>query len=240
LKPETDYRNNRLSFAFEVRPDRQPPVLDVTFDGVRIANGALVSARPDIAVVLTDENPWLRLVDTSVLSLFLRHSSRPAPVQVWHADPAMEFIPAGMGAGAPNQASLRFRPFLEEDGLYTLVVQARDVAGNAPVRDYQVDFRVAVAQRLSTWQPLRNPASGQLAFSYALSGGESVDNYSLHIYDVQGRLMAVLGSPALGPLMPGRHVTALWDISTWSAGTYFWSLQRGDGSVWYEGKLSVQ
>lgn len=239
-KPETDYRNNRLAVTFEVIPDRQNPVLDVTFDGVRIASGELVSARPEIDVVLSDDNPWLRLRDTALLSLFLRHPSQSVPVTVWHTDPTMQFIPADPASGLPNRAVLHYRPDLEEDGLYTLVVQSRDVAGNAPVRDYQVDFRVALRQQLSSWQPLQNPVSGQLAFSYVMSGSEIITDYRLQIYDMQGRRMASLGAAFLGPLQPGQHVTAQWDISQWASGTYLWSLQRGDGSAWFDGKLSVQ
>jgi len=56
LQPEEYYENNALNVPFRVITDRLQPVLDVTFDGVKIMNGDFVASKPVISVSLKDEN----------------------------------------------------------------------------------------------------------------------------------------------------------------------------------------
>ncbi|MEZ4929836.1 MAG: hypothetical protein R2777_07485 [Chitinophagales bacterium] len=45
-------------------------MLDVSFDGIKIMDGDLVSAKPEIVVQLKDENQFLALDDTSLISMY--------------------------------------------------------------------------------------------------------------------------------------------------------------------------
>ena len=57
-QPEQLFDNNRWVIPFGVVGDKQNPLLDVYFDGVRIMNGDVVSPNPDIQIVLKDENKF--------------------------------------------------------------------------------------------------------------------------------------------------------------------------------------
>ena len=66
--------NNIAQLQFEVEVDRENPLLDVTFDGVHILDGDIVSSRPEVQVTLDDENPVLLLDspgDTTYFTVFL-------------------------------------------------------------------------------------------------------------------------------------------------------------------------
>ncbi len=63
--------NNYAVKAFYVTTDKINPLLDVTFDGVRILDGDIVSAKPTIIIQLKDENKFLALNDTSLFAIYL-------------------------------------------------------------------------------------------------------------------------------------------------------------------------
>jgi hypothetical protein len=69
---ELHHFNNIAQLPFYVGKDIMNPILDVTFDGVRILDGDIVSARPSIQVMLKDENRYLLLYDTSAFKVFIQ------------------------------------------------------------------------------------------------------------------------------------------------------------------------
>jgi hypothetical protein len=60
-QPEQYSFNNLTALNFTVIPDKRSPQLNVTFDGVRILNGDIVSAKPEISIQLKDENKYIAL-----------------------------------------------------------------------------------------------------------------------------------------------------------------------------------
>ena len=56
---------------FNINRDKINPILDVTFDGVHILNGDLISGKPQITVQLHDENRFLALNDTAKFKVYL-------------------------------------------------------------------------------------------------------------------------------------------------------------------------
>ena len=69
--------NNIGTVPFNVSVDKINPLLDVTFDGVHIMNGDIVSAKPNILIKAKDENTFLA-VDTSSFQIFLKRPSQTA------------------------------------------------------------------------------------------------------------------------------------------------------------------
>ncbi|MEM9846712.1 MAG: C25 family cysteine peptidase, partial [Bacteroidota bacterium] len=67
--------NNIGVKEFSVRGDQRNPLLDVTFDGSRIMNGDIVSAKPQIIINLQDENQFLALNDTALMKVGVRYPS---------------------------------------------------------------------------------------------------------------------------------------------------------------------
>ena len=69
---ESNKLNNIIEIPFFVRDDAIPPILDVTFDGKRIANEDVVSANPQIDILLRDENAFIPLTgDTSLIEVLI-------------------------------------------------------------------------------------------------------------------------------------------------------------------------
>jgi len=58
-QPEQTRFNNILRIPFVVTTDEENPILDVTFDGIHIINGEVVSPNPEVLIALKDENPFL-------------------------------------------------------------------------------------------------------------------------------------------------------------------------------------
>ncbi|HRH36817.1 MAG TPA: C25 family cysteine peptidase, partial [Flavobacteriales bacterium] len=125
--------NNIAQWRFEVDQDVLNPILDVTFDGMHVLDGDIVSAKPEILMTLDDEN-LIRLMDqpgdTANFKVFLHRPGSTTGEQVHFRngqDEIMQFVPAN---GPDNIASIHYRPAFTADGKYTLIVQGSDEARN--------------------------------------------------------------------------------------------------------------
>ncbi|NQX97014.1 MAG: hypothetical protein HRT73_03920, partial [Flavobacteriales bacterium] len=67
--------NNVAQIPFYVNADKINPILDVTFDGVHILDGDIVSPKTNIVMELTDENQFLLLNDTSAYAVYITYPS---------------------------------------------------------------------------------------------------------------------------------------------------------------------
>jgi hypothetical protein len=209
--PELDLRNNTGLLAMHVLTDKANPILDVTFDGFRIKDGDLVSARPDIRIALTDENDRKRLTDTSAFELYLQYPSDFEPRRVWFSQPWVSFIPAS--DPGPNTAQALLRPDLFEAGFYTLIVNARDASGNkAGDIDYTISFRVDHTEAVSYIYNYPNPFRYTTQFVYSLSGAGNPPDYRIEIVHSSGVKVREITRDELGPLPAGTHPTHFaWD-----------------------------
>ena len=78
-QPEQYHFNNIAVWRFDVTEDDENPLLDVTFDGIHILDGDIVSARPEIEFLLDDENT-LRIMDSpqdTALFKVISNTARP-------------------------------------------------------------------------------------------------------------------------------------------------------------------
>ncbi len=207
---ERHYFNNFLQWPFRVNADIINPHLDITFDGQKILDGDLVSSEPEIQVTITDENPYLRLTDTSNLRIFLF----PPDGQFELIDfdgTTNEFI--GAATSGANQARALLRPTLSQSGEYKLRVEATDASENAAGRLlYELRFQVDLAKKITNVLPYPNPFTTQAHFVYTLTGDEPPANFSIQILTVSGRLVRTLDEGDLGALRIGTHRTDYaWD-----------------------------
>jgi hypothetical protein len=211
-QPELYAFNNTGIVDFFVEQDRRNPLLDVTFDGRRIMDGELVSAKPFISIMLRDENPWLRLDDTSLFKILLRAPGAPDVAAVPLDAAFVRFIPATAGAGA-NRATIELTPQFTESGTYTLIVQGRDITGNTSgAVDYRVNFEVITEARISNVLNYPNPFTTSTRFVYTLTGEEAPTFFVIRIMTVSGRIVHELTQDHLGPLRIGTHQTDYaWD-----------------------------
>ena len=210
-QPEQFRFNNIGSLDFFVIGDSINPLLDVTFDGVHILNGDIVSPKPEILIKLRDENPYLALDDTASFKLFLKRPSQNAASAVYFKNnPLLEFVP---GTNDANNAQVQFRPQLNEDGMYELLVSAGDRTGNASgAVQYSIRFEVVNRSTITEVINYPNPFSTQTHFVFTLTGSVVPDDFSIQIMTITGRVVKEIRKDELGPIRIGRNMTEYaWD-----------------------------
>jgi len=197
--------NNSIIQHFHVVGDDRNPLLDVTFDGVHILDGDLVSAKPEILIRLTDENKYLLLDDTSLFNLQIKYPSESQFRDISMADPEVEFNPASSG---DNEATISIKRKFPVDGIYTLKINGSDKSGNESGElDYQTRFEIVNESSISEVLNYPNPFSTSTQFVYTLTGEESPTFFKIQIMTVSGKVVREITSAELGELRIGKHMT---------------------------------
>ena len=207
-QPEADFSNNLLIKRFVLKDDQINPVLDVTFDGVRIMNGDIVSPIPLIRVQLDDENRNVLIQDSTLFTV--RFQDPDGSLQTLEPGNAqLSFIPA---SEPNNQAALEIRRQFEEDGLYTLILQGKDASDNQAGKiNLRIQFKVITATSVSNVLPYPNPFQNSTRFLYTLTG-EIPHIFKIQIMTVGGSVVREISKEELGSLKVGTHMTDYtWD-----------------------------
>lgn len=209
--------NNIAVLRFDTQRDKENPTLDVTFDGVHILNGDVVSATPEIDMRLDDENTSLLLnsmEDTALIKVFLFKPNSQGYTRIYFHDhlgnEQLRFIPAN---GPDNVCHIMYHPDLATDGTYTLRVQASDVSRNASGdHDYSVQFEVINRPTITEVLNYPNPFTTSTRFVFTLTGREIPTGMRIRIMTVSGRVVREIGLDEIGPLHVGRNITEYaWD-----------------------------
>jgi len=208
---EQTHFNNIAEKAFYVQSDKINPILDVTFDGVRILDGDIVSAKPNITIQLKDENKFLALNDTSLFVIYLIQLETNTEHRIYftNSDNNVQFYPAQL---PHNSCKIVYSPTLA-DGRYMLRVQAKDVSNNiSGFYDYTIRFEVINKQTISYVLNYPNPFSTSTRFVFTLTGAEIPDDILIRIFTISGRVVKEIRKSELGNLHIGRNITEYaWD-----------------------------
>lgn len=230
--------NNVGERSFLVATDKTNPLLDVTFDGVHIMDGDLVSAKPEIHIRLSDDNPMLPLNDTADFELYIRPFGTESLKRIPIGSPDVEFIPA---IGAQNQAEIYYRPdFTDKDGKYEFMVRARDRSANSSGKgdgdyDYIIRFEVVSKPTITEVINYPNPFSTSTRFVFTLTGSEIPEELTIRIMTISGVVVREITMDELGPLRLGRNVTEFaWDGTDefgdpLASGTYIYKVEARIG-----------
>lgn len=208
-QPEYKHFNNIIMTPFYVGTDRINPLMDVTFDGVHILDGDIVSGKPTILITLKDENQFLALNDTNDFQVFLRTPSQSvAQLIPWGAE--MQFTPAVL---PDNSCKIVYTPLLPEDGRYELIVQAKDRSDNASgMIDYVITFEVINKATITNVLNYPNPFSTSTRFVFTLTGSEIPDVFTIQIMTITGKVVREIDKDELGNIHIGRNITDYaWD-----------------------------
>ncbi|MEZ0485064.1 C25 family cysteine peptidase [Fibrella aquatica] len=178
------------NLPFEV--DNTAPVVEVAFDGRRIANDAFVAPQPTISILVADENTRLFRTDPAGLELYLQ---RPCGQQPCAFE---KLLVSANNANWSNNAGtfrLNYRPAQPlPDGVYTLEVYGSDLSGNR-AQPYAIRFVVkqeAVVQAISV---APNPFAVQTTIRYVLTGSQTPQPATLRLFDLTGREVRTVQLP---------------------------------------------
>lgn len=205
--------NNFALFEINVTPDKTNPILDVTFDGVHIMDGDVVSAKPNIVMQLNDENKYKALSDTSFFAVYLKHPNQELLERLYFNSAAgeiMKFTPATLPA---NKAKIEYNPTLFIDGVYELQVQGKDASSNKSGDvEYKVKFEVINKSTITQVLNYPNPFSTSTRFVFTLTGSEVPTFMKIQIMTVTGKVVREITESELGLIRIGRNITEYaWD-----------------------------
>lgn len=208
-QPEYVHFNNVIMVPFDVSTDHTNPLLDVTFDGVHILDGDIVSGKPAILVTLKDENQFLALDDTSDFKVYLRTPSQTvAQLIPWSSE--LIFTRAVL---PDNSCKILFTPNLPEDGVYELIIQAQDRSNNeSGLIDYTISFEVINRSTITNVLNYPNPFSTATRFVFTLTGSEVPEVFTIQIMTITGKVVREIDKDELGNIHIGRNITDYaWD-----------------------------
>lgn len=212
--------NNIANWTFEVESDKINPVLDVTFDGVHILDGDIVSPQPRIVIQLQDENQFLALDDTSLFEIYMDypHVLSLTPNRVYfstNTNPEnIKFYPATL---PENKARLEFSGNFPVDGTHTLYLRGRDKSSNISgdgdgVYDYKINFEVVNESSISSILNYPNPFSTSTRFVFTLTGSKIPTEFKIQIMTITGKVVKEIMRDEIGEIHIGRNITQYaWD-----------------------------
>jgi flagellar hook assembly protein FlgD len=201
--PENVTHNNSGQKMIYIRPDKINPVLDITFDGIRILDGDLVAANPNIVITVKDENKRLLINNKKAITYTLKNTSKNTQVVLSDADVKVE-LPISNATN--NVAKLILLPKLQ-DGDYELSSNASDYAGNSSGDyNYTVRFKVVSKKSISNLVNYPNPFSNNTKFIFDLTG-EIPQNMKILIMTISGKVVREITAAELGPIKIGRNMT---------------------------------
>jgi hypothetical protein len=216
-QPEQTHINNIGEKFFLIYPDQQNPLLDVTFDGIHILDGDVVSARPAIEMLLNDENKYFLMnqpEDTALFRIYLKYPAATEFTQIHFRKDGIEqmiFYPAVSG---DNRCRILFpADFLGRDGQYILRVEAMDKSENQSGKiHYQISFRVVTEATITEVLNWPNPFTTRTHFVFTLTGHEPPTDFRIQIMTISGKMIRELTMNDLGPVNIGRNITTgYWD-----------------------------
>ena len=210
---ELHHFNNIAQIPFYVGKDNINPILDVTFDGVRILDGDIVSARPNIQVMLKDENKYLLLTDTTTFKVFIKKPGSDLERIYFKKDgqDQMYFYPSSSSSN--NVARIEFPAAFPVDGEYKLRVQAADMSQNESGDiDFIINFKIVNRSTITEVMNWPNPFSTRTHFVFVLTGSMVPDYFKIQIMTITGKVVREIDISELGPVHIGRNITQYaWD-----------------------------
>lgn len=211
--------NNFALLDYDVLGDKENPLLDVTFDGVHILDGDIVSAKPTIAIQLKDENTFLALDDTTAMDIYIRSLADGSIKRIDYNNPKLSFYPANAtNLSKENKALIILKEEFPQDGKYELMVKAKDASGNNSSNtdnriidlkyyDYKISFEIINKSTISNVLNYPNPFTTQTHFVFTLTGSVIPDEFHIKIFNIKGTLVKQIPKEELGNLHIGLNKT---------------------------------
>jgi len=215
-QPEQFHFNNIAQIQFYVKADNKNPVLDVTFDGVHILNGDIVSPKSQIVISLKDDNPFLLMnqnADTSLFGIYLKDPNgiqRRIPFMNSAGQQVLQWIPA---SDSYNKFKIIYQGDFPIDGVYTLSAQGTDKSGNLSGDfEYRITFEIIHESSITYLMNYPNPFSTSTRFVFTLTGDRIPDYMIIQIMTITGKVVREITMGELGTIRIGKNISDYaWD-----------------------------
>jgi Peptidase family C25/Propeptide_C25/CARDB len=170
--------DNLIENNFFVVRDSIKPLFSVTFDGYEIISGDIVSAKPDVKIILEDNSPLP--LDTSFFTIVYNNK----PLYFAQEELNYQYTPY------PNSKSeIHWTPELP-DGKHKLEILAKDASGNFfDSTSSRTTFFVFNESDLTDVYNYPNPFNNETSFTFALRGTEIPEEVKIKVYTIAGRLI---------------------------------------------------
>ncbi|MGE0637827.1 MAG: C25 family cysteine peptidase [Bacteroidia bacterium] len=203
------YHFNNIGYvSFSANGDRINPILDVTFDGIHILDGDIVSAKPQIVARLDDENQYLIMdeySDTNKIDVYVIYPDNSTHHIPWGGINGMIFTPA---SAPENICTIEYPAEFTTDGVYKLIVQGSDKSNNASGSfEYTISFEVINRSTITEVLNYPNPFSTSTRFVFVLTGSVIPDYFKIQIMTITGKVVREITTDELGPINIGRNIT---------------------------------
>lgn len=205
---EQTFRNNLIDLGnyITVIPDNNSAILDVSFDGVYIMDGDIVSPTVMITTLLKNERSLILKRDTVGIELFVRKQCDGCQFErINFSDPRVFWTEASEN----SSFRIEMRPGPLADGLYTMRVVTEELGVDKP---YEINFEVVNESTITNFYPYPNPFSTSVRFVFTVTGSDVPDQIKIQIMTVTGRVVREILQDELGPLRIGNNITEYaWD-----------------------------
>jgi len=182
--------NNKAITKFIIQGDSINPVIDVSFDGIEIADGDYVQSTPTIKLEFLDDSRMV-ISDTSNVKVFLDNKYVPYFINGMQ-NPLIEII-------FPDnnflQATVIYKPVLSE-GIHKFRFMATDISGNL-ADSIVISVVVENDLRIAEMANYPNPMGTETNFMFKLSGEFPPTSCKVKIYTVAGKLIKEIKAPAI-------------------------------------------
>ena len=241
--------NNLYLHHFTVHGDNINPVLDVTFDGIHILDGDIVSPTSNIIITLDDENKYLILDDESLIQVFINYptlTNQDSLVLLNQSE--YKFTKADL---PKNRCRIEYQADFKTDGIYELRLMANDKSANISgdgdgIYDQRISFEILRESSITQLINYPNPFSTSTRFVFVLTGSEVPDNMLIKIMTITGKVVKEITQDELGPINIGRNITEYeWDGTDrygdkLANGVYLYKVQvQKDGSDVKEREVTI-
>jgi hypothetical protein len=195
LHIDWDFVKNISLFSSEAVKDNIPPLLSVKVNDRPLKEGEPVWREPDISITLSDDRQLAP--DTTLVDLFIKPCATDACRFERVAYEGNKVVMNALG----RELKLNFPTHLGP-GVYEMLVNAKDLAGNAVVQPYRMYFEIGEPEEMRHNLVVSpNPATSYLRFELKAWKLLPVKSVRYFIYDQRGNeldgktIMVADGSP---------------------------------------------
>ncbi|HTN22114.1 MAG TPA: C25 family cysteine peptidase [Pelobium sp.] len=229
---EQNIYNNTVTKNIIINKDNKPPIINVSFDGKQIINGEIVSSKPTIRILCSDENKFLLMNDTTSVEVYIKKIDQPSFKRIYYSSQQLSFTVSN--SDKTNQIYVDYIPDKFEDGQYALKIKSKDVNGNHSGNDYVIEFEVVNKPSITNFYPYPNPVTDKMKFVFTLTGESVPDKIDIKILTATGKVIKEISKSELGNIRIGTNVTDFsWDCTDafgdrLANGVYFYKVTIDD------------